>query len=33
MTDSVTRMLADDAASRALGIEVREVSPVQPPRP
>ena len=26
MTDSVTRMLADDAASRALGIEVREVT-------
>lgn len=26
MTDSVTRMLADDAASRALGIHVRDVS-------
>jgi acyl-CoA thioesterase len=26
VTDSVTRMLADDAASRALGIEVREVT-------
>lgn len=26
MTDSVTRMLAGDAASRALGIEVRDVS-------
>ena len=26
MTDSVTRMLADDAASRALGIEVRDVT-------
>jgi acyl-CoA thioesterase len=25
MTESVTRMLADDAASRALGIEVRDV--------
>jgi acyl-CoA thioesterase len=26
VTDSVTRMLADDAASRALGIEVRDVT-------
>ncbi len=26
MTESVTRMLADDAASRALGIQVRDVS-------
>ena len=26
MTDSVTRMLAGDAASRALGIEVRDVT-------
>jgi phenylacetic acid degradation protein PaaD len=26
VTDSVTRMLADDAASRALGIQVREVT-------
>jgi phenylacetic acid degradation protein PaaD len=26
VTDSVTRMLADDAASRALGIHVRDVS-------
>ena len=26
MADSVTRMLADDAASRALGIQVRDVT-------